>query len=133
MKILVREALLYTAMSAFLLCVDISALWILAEYFSWPYLLEVTVSFSAAILIGYILPISTLSQYRRLNNPPIEFASFGAVRIVGLAINAAAQSFRVGFFGIHYLAAKCRAASLTSVWDLARRRQLLFVPGSSAS
>ena len=131
--ILIREATLYAAMSAFLLCVDIALLWILVQYFSWPYLLAATVSFSAGILLGYILSVTAVFKYRRLKNQPIEFASFAAVGIVGLAINAAAMSIGVGYLGEHYLAAKCGAACLTFVWNFAARRQLLFVDSRSAS
>jgi putative flippase GtrA len=132
-KILIREALLYAAMSAFLLCVDIALLWILVEYFSWPYLLAATASFSAGILVGYVLSVTAVFKYRRLKNQPVEFASFAAIGIVGLAINAVAMSFGVGYLGEHYLAAKCGAACLTFVWNFTARRQLLFVPSRAAS
>jgi putative flippase GtrA len=109
-KILIREALLYAAMSAFLLCIDIALLWILVQHFSWAYLGAATVSFSAGILVGYILSVTAVFKFRRLKNQPIEFASFAAVGIVGLAIKAAAMSFAVGYLREHYLAAN-RAAS----------------------
>ncbi|MEO7206143.1 MAG: GtrA family protein [Steroidobacteraceae bacterium] len=120
-------------MSAFLLCVDIALLWTLVQCFFWSYLLAATVSFSAGVIGGYILSVTAVFKHRRLKNQPIEFASFAAVGIVGLAINAAAMSFGVGYFGEHYLAAKCGAACLTFVWSFAARRQLLFVPSRAAS
>ena len=121
------------AMSAFLLCVDIALLWILVQYFSWSYLLAATVSFAAGIMAGYILSVAAVFTYRRLRNQPIEFASFAAIGIVGLAINAVAMSFGVGYFGEYYLEAKCGAACLTLAWNFAARRQLLFDPSSAAS
>ena len=133
MRTLIREALLYGAMSAFLLCVDIGILWILVQYLSWPYLLAATLSFSVGVFVGYILSVTAVFKHRRLKNPPIEFGSFAAIGIVGLAINAAAISFGVGYMGEHYLVAKCRAACLTFVWNFAARRQLLFVPRRAAS
>ena len=133
MKILIREALLYSAMSGFLLCVDIALLWILVHYFSWPYLVAATVSFTAGILVGYTLSVTAVFRFRRLKNQPIEFATFAAIGIVGLAINAAAMSFGVDYLGAHYLAAKCGAACLTFMWNFAARRQLLFVPSRAAS
>ena len=111
-KILIQEGLLYAAMSAFLLCVDIALLWILVQYFLWPYLLAATVSFSAGILVGYILSVTLVFKYRRLTNQPVEFASFAAIGIVGLAINAAAMSFGVGYSSEQHLAAICSAACL---------------------
>jgi putative flippase GtrA len=105
-KTLIREALLYTSMSAVLPCVDIALLWILVHYISWSYLLAATVSFSAGILVGYILSVKAVFTYRRLKNQRIEFASLAGVGIVGLAINDAAMSLGVGYLGEHYLAAK---------------------------
>ena len=132
-KILIREALRYAAMSAFMLCLDLAILWILVQYFSWPYLLAATVSFSAGLLFGYIVSVTAVFKYRRLKNQPLEFASFAAVGIVGLAMNVAAISFGVGYFGVHYLVAKCGAACLTFACNFAARRQLLFVPRRPAS
>ena len=132
-KILIREATRYTVMSAFMLCLDIAILWILVQYFSWPYLLAATLSFSAGILVGYFVSVKAVFKYRRLKIQPLEFASFVDVGIVGLAINAAAMFFGVGYFGVHYLAVKCGAASLTFLWNFAARRQLLFVPRAAAS
>jgi putative flippase GtrA len=132
-KSLIREPLLYAVMSAFLLCVDIALLWILVEYFSWPYLLAAAVSYSAGILIGYILSVTAAFKHPRLKNQSIEFASFVAVGIRGLAINAAAMSFGVGYLAEDYLAAKCGAAWLTFDWKFVTRRQLLFVPSRTAS
>ena len=126
-RILIREALLYAAMSGFLLCVDIALLWIMVQFFSWPYLLAATVSFSMGILVGYILCVTKVFKYRRFKNQPIELASFATVGIVGLAINTAAMSFGVSHLGEHYLTAKCGAACLTFAWNFAARRQLLFV------
>lgn len=133
MRSLIREALLYGAMSAFLLCVDMAILWILVQFFSWPYLLAATASFSVGVFVGYMLSVTAVFKFRRLKNKPIELGSFVAVGIVGLAINAAALSFGVGFLGEHYLVAKCGAACLTFAWNFAARRQLLFVPRRAAS
>lgn len=130
---LIREALRYTAMSAFLLFVDIALLWVLVQHFSWPYLLAATVSFSAGTLVGYILSITAVFKHRRLKSQPIEFASFVAVGIVGLAINPAAISFGADYLGEHYLTGKCGAACLTFVCNFAARRQLLFVHSRTAA
>ena len=83
------------------------------------------------ILVGYIVSVAAVFKYRRFKNQSIEFASFAAVGIVGLAINATAMSFGVGYLGEHYLAAKCGAACLTFAWNFTARRQLLFVSRSA--
>lgn len=128
MKMMIREAMLYLPISGVLLCLDIAILWILVQYLSWHYLAAAIASFSVGTLAGYLLSITVVFRYRRLRNQPIEFASFAAIGMVGLAINTAANGIGVGYLGLHYLVAKCGAACLTFTWNFAARRQLLFVP-----
>jgi len=132
-KILIREALAYAAVSGFALVVDIGILWILVHYFAWPYLLAAAVSFSAGLLVGYVLSVTAVFKFRRLKNQSLELASFTAIGLVGLGINLAAISFGVRYLGAHYLVAKCGAAALTFIWNFAARRQLLFVQRRAAT
>ena len=132
MKVLIREAFLYAAMSGFLLCVDLATLWILVQYFALPYLPAATISYSIGLLVGYVLSVTAVFKYRSLKNQPLEFVGFTMVGVVGLAINAAAMAFGVEYLGKHYLTAKCGAAVLTFVWNFSARRQLLFaIPRAS--
>lgn len=95
-------------------------------YFSLPYLPAATISYSIGLLVGYVLSVTAVFKYRRLKSQPLEFVGFAMVGVIGLAINAAAMAFGVGYLGEHYLTAKCGAAALTFVWNFSVRRQLLF-------
>jgi putative flippase GtrA len=128
MKLLIQEALGYTAVSACALFVDITILFALVHYFSWWYLGAATTSFLAGLLVGYALSVTLVFKHRRLKDQRLEFASFAAIGAVGVAINAAAISFGVKFLGLHYLLAKCGAAGFTFIWNFVARRELLFVP-----
>jgi putative flippase GtrA len=132
-KILIREALAYAAVSGFALVIDFGILWILVHYLAWPYLLAAAASFSVGLLVGYALSITAVFKYRRLKSQPLELASFTAIGVVGLGINLTAISFGVRYLGAHYLVAKCGAAGLTFIWNFAARRQLLFVRRRSAA
>ena len=127
MKVFIREAFRYTAVSVFGFLVDITILWILVRYFSWGYLWAATTSFVAGLLVGYVLSVSLVFNYRRLKDQRLEFASFAVIGVVGVAINAAAMSIGVKFLGLHYLIAKCGAAGFTFLWNFLARRQFLFV------
>jgi putative flippase GtrA len=127
MKIVFQEALRYTSVAACALIVDMTILWVLVHYFSWWYLGAATTSFLVGLLIGYVLSVTLVFKYRRLKDWPLEFASFAAIGAVGVAINAAAMSVGVKYFGLHYLLAKCGAAGFTFVWNFAARRHFLFV------
>jgi putative flippase GtrA len=132
-KILIREAFAYTAVSGFALAVDIGILWMLVHYLAWPYLLAAAASFSAGLLVGYSLSVTAVFKYRRLKSQPLELASFTAIGVVGLGINVTAIAFGVRHLRAHYLVAKCGAAGLTFIWNFAARRQLLFVRRRTAT
>jgi putative flippase GtrA len=126
-KLLLQEALGYTAASAIVFFVDIAILWILVHYFSWPFLVAATASFSTGLMVGYALSVTLVFNYRRIKNQPLEPASFAGIEVVGLAINAVAMFCGVRYLKLHYLLAKCGAAGLTFAWNFVARRQLLFV------
>src|SRR6266853_514858 len=127
MKTVVQEAIRYAAVSACALIIDISLLFILVHYLSWWYVAAATTSFLVGLLVGYVLSVTLVFKYRRLNDRRIEFASFASIGVVGLAINAAVIFFGVKVLGVHYLIAKCGAAGFTFVWNFVARRQFLFV------
>ena len=83
MKTVVQEALGYTAVSGCALLVDMTMLWVLVHYFSWWYLAAAMTSFSAGLLIGYVLCVTTVFNYRRLTDRRLEFGSFAAIGAVG--------------------------------------------------
>jgi putative flippase GtrA len=126
MKLLLQEALRYSAVSACGLLIDIAILFVLVHYFCWWYVAAASVSFSAGLAAGYALCITWVFKYRRVRDPRLEFASFAAIGAVGVAINAAAMIFGVKYLGLQVLMAKCGAAAFTFTWNFTARRQLLF-------
>ena len=127
MKTVVQEAIRYAAVSACALIIDITVLFILVHYLSWWYVTAASASFLVGLLVGYVLSVTLVFKYRRLEDPRFEFASFAGIGVVGVVINAAVISFGVKTLGLHYLIAKCGAAGFTFVWNFVARRQFLFV------
>ena len=127
MKILIKEAFGYTAVSACALLVDMATLWVLVHFFSWWYLAAASVSFTVGLSVAYALSVALVFGFRRLEDRRIEFLSFAAIGAAGLVVNAAVMGFAVKLLGLHYLIAKCCAAAFTFVWNFFARRQLLFV------
>src|SRR3981189_127069 len=109
MKTAVKEDMSYAAGSACAFIIDITVLVVLVHYLSWWYVAAATASFLVGLLVGYVLSVTLVFKYRRLNDKRIELASFAGIGVVGLAINAAVISFGVKFLGVHYLIAKCGA------------------------
>ncbi len=81
----------------------------------------------SGLIVGYVLSIRMVFNYRRLKDQRIEFLSFAAIGSVGLGINAAVIFAAVKYFGIYYLVAKCVAAGFTFLFNFFARRQMLFV------
>jgi putative flippase GtrA len=131
MKILIKEALGYTAVSAFALLVDIALLYVLVHFFSWWYLAAATASFLSGLAVGYFLCVAFVFRFRKLKDRRIEFLSFAAIGAVGLLINTLVMGFAVKYLGMHYLVAKCTAAGFTFVWNFLSRRTLLFAEAGS--
>ena len=127
MSTVVREASRYLLASGCAFCVDIGVLWILVQYFSWGYIAAATASFLSGIVVGYLLSIGMVFNYRRLESQRIEFLSFTAIGGVGLVINATVIYLAVKYFGVYYLIAKCVAAGFTFAFNFIARRQMLFV------
>jgi putative flippase GtrA len=127
MRSVVQEGIRYAAVSACALIVDITTLFTLVHYLAWWYVAAATSSFLLGLFVGYVLSVTRVFHYRRIQDTRIEFASFAGIGVVGVAINAAAISFGVKILGVHYLLAKCAAAGCTFVWNFLARRQFLFV------
>jgi putative flippase GtrA len=132
MKTVVQEAIRYAAVSACALMIDITVLFILVHYLSWWYVGAATISFLVGLLVAYVLSVTLVFKYRRLEDPRFEFASFAGIGVIGVAINAAVICFGVKTLGLHYLIAKCGAAGFTVVWNFVARRQFLFVQRHTA-
>jgi putative flippase GtrA len=127
MKAVAREAIGYAVVSAGAFIIDVTVLFVVVHYLSWWYVGAATASFLAGLLFTYVLSVTRVFRYRRLQDPRIEFASFAGIGLVGVGINAAVISFGVKILGVHYLLAKCGAAGFTFVWNFAARRQFLFL------
>jgi len=127
MRTMLKEAVGYGAASVCALAVDMAILTVLVQYCGWWYLAAATASFTAGIVVAYLISVRFVFKHRRLNDTRAEFASFAALGTVGLCVNAVIMSVAVKIGGLHYLLAKCVAAGFTFVCNFVARRQLLFV------
>jgi putative flippase GtrA len=127
MKTVAQEAIGYAAVSAGAFIIDVTVLFVLVHFLSWWYVGAATGCFMVGLLVTYVLSVTRVFRYRRLQDPRIEFASFAGIGVVGVGVNAAVIYFGVKILGMHYLLAKCGAAGFTFVWNFAARRQFLFV------
>lgn len=132
MKTILKEAIGYGAASAAALAVDLTILWALVHFLAWGYLSAASASFLAGATVAYTLSVKLAFKQHRLRNRRVEFISFVAIGISGLAVNAAVMTVAIQYLGTHYLFAKCVAAGFTFLCNFVARRQILFVRHSSA-
>jgi putative flippase GtrA len=127
MKTFFHEVLGYWVASLCALLVDAGILWSLVHYWTMDYLLAATISFVCGAGIAYVLSIRLAFRHHRLRDRRVEFASFVAIGVPGVAINAGVISVAVEYFGVHYMLAKCAATAMTFGYNFLARRQILFL------
>lgn len=132
MKVLLKETLGYTLASAAALAVDAGILFILVHFFAWWYLAAATVSFTVGLFVAYGLSVTFVFKRRRVADRRLEFATFAAIGLLGLVVNAVVIYTGVRYAGLPYMAAKGVAAGFTFAGNFLARRQLLFTPPAPA-
>jgi putative flippase GtrA len=127
MRALIREAAGYTVASGGALLVDMSVLFCLVRFEHCNYEIAAIISFASGSVVAYRLSTRIAFRHRRLSDRRAEFASFVAIGVAGLAVNAAVMYAAVTGLDLPVMAAKCVAAGFTFTCNFVCRRQLLFV------
>jgi len=127
------EAARYAVASAVALAVDGGLLLALTRYAGWDYRVAGTASFLAGASVAYALSVRFVFSAHRLHNRGLEFTSFVALGLVGVALNLLVLSVTVGRLGMDLVYAKALAACCTFIANFALRRQLLFRAGAAAA
>ena len=131
MRTLAKEAFGYMAASGCALVIDMTLLWTLVRFLSWGYMAAAATSFLTGAVVAYELSIKLAFKQHKMHDRRAEFASFVAIGTLGLAVNATVIFTLVKYLGVHYMIAKCIAASFTFLCNFVARRQILFVRYSS--
>ena len=118
----------YGLVSALALAVDTSVLYACVNVAGWHYLPASVLAFSAGAVVAYVLSVRFVFRFRQLHNASVEFASFVALGLVGLLVNAAALFVGISTVGLGLITAKMFAAGCTFAANFTLRRQFLFSP-----
>jgi putative flippase GtrA len=132
MSRLFRELITYGIASAIALAADTGLLLLLTQRAGWDYRPASVVSFAIGATVAYVLSVTFVFSSHRLRNRTVEFGTFVALGLVGLAINSLVIFFAVGVLGMKILIAKAMAAACTFATNFALRRQFLFRIGAPA-
>ena len=128
MRNLLGEVFRYALVSAVALAVDTSVLYGFVNFVGWHYLPASVPAFSAGATVAYLLSVRFVFRFRHLRNASLEFASFVALGLAGLLVNATALFVAISAAGLGLVTAKVLAAGCTFATNFTLRRQCLFGP-----
>jgi putative flippase GtrA len=121
-----RQFLRYAVVGGLAFAVDAGLLWALTALAGFYYLLSAAISFTAGLVVNYLLSRFWVFDRRTLSSTTLEFAIFTLIGIVGLGLN---QLVMWGFtekLGLYYLLSKCCAAGCVLLWSFGARKWALF-------
>ncbi|HLI83933.1 MAG TPA: GtrA family protein [Bryobacteraceae bacterium] len=120
------QFLRYAVVGGLAFAVDAGLLWALTAFAGIYYLVSAAVSFSAGLVVNYLLSRFWVFDRRSLSSTTLEFTIFTLIGIVGLGLN---QLLMWGFtekFGLYYMLSKCFAAGFVLLWSFGARKWVLF-------
>ena len=106
--------------------VDFSMLYMLTEFVGMYYLLSAAVSFSASVLVNYLLCINWVFQGEK-NTATKAKIIFVATSIAGLGINQLFMWLLVDTIGLYYLFAKAAATMIVMVWNYITKKKAVYM------
>ncbi|MBP3973606.1 GtrA family protein [Pseudoxanthomonas spadix] len=121
------QLLRYLAASLLALALDLSLFSLGLRVFSWPWWLSATISFAGGAVLAYLCSITWVFGERRLERRgAVEFTSFVAIGVAGLALTQAALF--VGIEVLHHVPEHVRlmASIVTFLFNYLLRSILLF-------
>ena len=106
--------------------VDYGLLCLLTELLGLHYLLSATVSFTAGLVVNYLISIKWVFSKSKLNSRAAEFVVYGIIGVVGLLFNNLLLYLFTDHLHLHYMLSKLVAAAIVLVWNFIGRKIILF-------
>lgn len=116
----------YGFVSVVALAVDFGGMVLLVELLSVHYLVGATMSFTAGLIVNYVLSRLWVFDESRYNSKTSEFVAFSLIGIAGLLINNGIIWLSVEQIGIHYAISKMIATGVVFFWNFGLRKIIVF-------
>ena len=116
----------YGFVSVVALAVDFGGMVLLVELLSMHYLIAATISFTAGLVVNYLLSRAWVFTDRKYESRVKEFIVFTGIGIVGLLLNNSIMWLAVEKIGIYYIFSKIIATILVFFWNFGLRKMLVF-------
>jgi putative flippase GtrA len=121
-----RQFLRYAVVGGVAFAVDAGLLWALTALAGLYYLLSAAISFTAGLVVNYLLSRCWVFERRTLSSTTLEFTIFTLIGIVGLGLNQLLMWSFTEKLGLYFLLSKCFAAGCVLLWSFGARKWALF-------
>jgi putative flippase GtrA len=128
MRFSLREFLAYSAASGVALAADLSLMAVLVKVFDVNYMLAAGSTFVAGSVVLYVLSVSHVFRFRRVENRTTEFSVFVGLGLIGLAAHLVAMYAAVDLGHVPVFVGKLMAACCSFCTNFLLRRTFLFAP-----
>ena len=105
--------------------IDYGLMILLTEIWKVDYFLSSAISFSASVVVNYILSMRFVFNGKEDMSRFQEMAVFLALSLVGLMLNQMIMWIAVEFFGMFYMIAKILSTMLVTTYNFVSRKMFL--------
>ena len=105
--------------------IDYGLMILLTEIWKVDYFLSCAISFSASVVVNYILSMRFVFNGKEDMSRFQEMAVFLALSLVGLMLNQMIMWIAVEFFGMFYMIAKILSTMLVTTYNFVSRKMFL--------
>ena len=116
----------YAIVGGMSFAVDYGLLYVFTEWFGFHYLLSATISFTAGLVVNYLISIRWVFGKSKLSSRAAEFAVYGIIGVAGLLLNNLLLYIFTDHLHLHYMLSKLIAAVTVLVWNFLGRKIILF-------
>jgi putative flippase GtrA len=106
--------------------VDYLILWILTDRIKIYYLVSSALSFTAGLIVNYVLSTKWVFDQRNIKNKKIEFIFFSIIGIIGLFLNQLIMWYLTTKCHIYYMYSKLISTAIVLIWNFFGRKYLVF-------
>ena len=125
MKKLIGQICKFGIVGVLCFFIDYGVLYVLTEFVKIPYLISSAISFSASVIVNYILSMKYVFSSKKNVNKAGEFSVFVLLSVIGLGLNEVIMWFCVEKISIYYMAAKIVSTALVMIYNFITRKIFL--------
>ena len=122
---LIKQIIKFGIVGGLCFVIDYGLLIFLTEVISINYLISSGISFSASVIVNYILSLKYVFETDKKNNKVKECLIFIVLSIIGLGINQVNMWSCVDKLKIFYMIAKIAATIIVMVYNFVTRKLIL--------